>query len=60
MEKEMEKAKKEIANYEGKLSNESFTARAPEAVVNAEKEKLEKYKAKKEGILEALAAIEGK
>jgi len=57
---DLKKTEGEIARCEGKLKNESFTARAPEAVVNAEKEKLEKYKAKKEGILEALAAIEGK
>ncbi len=57
---ELKKIEGEIARCEGKLSNESFTARAPEAVVNAEKEKLEKYKATKDGILEALAAIENK
>ncbi|MBR7123137.1 MAG: valine--tRNA ligase [Oscillospiraceae bacterium] len=37
--KELEKARKNLAGIEGKLSNESFIARAPEAVVNAEKEK---------------------
>ncbi len=40
--KELEKAQKTLAVTEGKLSNENFTARAPEAVVNAEKEKAEK------------------
>ena len=39
IEKELEKAKKNLAGIEGKLSNENFTARAPEAVVNAEREK---------------------
>ncbi|MFI3313156.1 MAG: valine--tRNA ligase [Eubacteriales bacterium] len=39
--KEMEKAQKNLAMLEGKLSNEKFVSRAPEAVVNAEKEKAE-------------------
>ena len=43
--KELEKARKNLAGLEAKLSNENFTARAPEAVVNAEKEKAEKAKA---------------
>lgn len=30
--------------FEGKLSNESFVAKAPEAVVNAERAKLEKVR----------------
>ena len=40
--KELEKARKNLAGIEGKLSNENFTARAPEAVVNAEREKAAK------------------
>ena len=42
LDKELEKANKNLAMIEGKLSNENFVARAPEAVVNAEKEKAEK------------------
>ena len=42
IEKELDKAKKNLAGIEGKLSNENFTARAPEAVVNAEREKAAK------------------
>jgi valyl-tRNA synthetase len=42
LDKELEKANKNLAVIEGKLSNENFTARAPEAVVNAEREKAEK------------------
>ena len=40
--KELEKARKNLAGIESKLSNENFTARAPEAVVNAEREKAAK------------------
>ena len=40
--KELEKARKNLAGIEGKLSNENFTARAPEAVVNVEREKAAK------------------
>jgi valyl-tRNA synthetase len=43
--KELEKARKNLAGIENKLSNEKFTARAPEAVVNAEREKAEKARA---------------
>ena len=43
--KEKEKVQKEISCYSGKLSNANFVARAPEAVVNAERAKLEKAKA---------------
>ena len=42
IDKELEKAKKNLAGLEGKLSNESFVSRAPEAVVNAEREKAAK------------------
>ena len=42
--KELERAKKNLAALEGKLSNEKFISRAPEAVVNAEREKARKAK----------------
>ena len=42
--KELEKARKNLASLEGKLSNENFVSRAPEAVVNAEREKAAKAK----------------
>ena len=44
IDKELEKAKKNLASLEGKLSNEKFVSRAPEAVVNAEREKAQKAK----------------
>ncbi len=45
IEKEIAKAKKDIEGQEKKLSNENFVARAPEQVVNAEREKLAKAQA---------------
>ena len=42
VEKELEKARKNLAGLETKLNNESFVSRAPEAVVNAEREKAAK------------------
>ena len=42
--KEIEKAKNGLRSVEGKLQNEKFVSRAPEAVVNAEKEKAAKYR----------------
>ena len=41
--KEIEKAKNGLRIVEQKLSNEKFVSKAPEAVVNAEKEKAAKY-----------------
>ena len=45
IEKELAKAKDNLARLEAKLSNEAFVSRAPEAVVNAEREKAEKARA---------------
>jgi valyl-tRNA synthetase len=40
--KELENARKFLKSLESKLSNEKFVSRAPEAVVNAEREKAAK------------------
>ena len=52
IEKEKGQMQKEIARLEGKLSNQGFLAKAPEAVVAKEKEKLEEYKQKQQALLE--------
>jgi valyl-tRNA synthetase len=41
---EIARLESEIARAEGKLANESFTSRAPAHVVDAEREKLERYR----------------
>ena len=57
LQKELDNARNMIQRTEGKLKNESFVSRAPEAVVNAEKEKLEKYKALAEKLTASLEAL---
>ncbi|HEV8603625.1 MAG TPA: valine--tRNA ligase [Gaiellaceae bacterium] len=44
VEAERERLRKEIARAEGMLSNERFTSKAPPEVVEAEREKLERYR----------------
>ncbi|MBQ6788768.1 MAG: valine--tRNA ligase [Clostridia bacterium] len=60
LEKELKTVDAEIKRAEGKLNNEGFTSRAPAAVVEAEREKLEKYREKKIGIEEALKSVKEK
>ncbi|MGN1408894.1 MAG: class I tRNA ligase family protein, partial [Eubacteriales bacterium] len=55
--KELAQMESEIKRAEGKLSNEGFISRAPAAVVEAEKQKLEKYKEKRDSIREAIAKL---
>jgi valyl-tRNA synthetase len=51
---EQKKLEGEIARLAGKLSNEGFVAKAPAAVVEAERAKLEKYRENLAGVIAAL------
>jgi valyl-tRNA synthetase len=55
--KEREIALGEISRIEKKLSNEGFTAKAPAAVIDGEREKLRRYRDTLDGIEKALEKI---
>jgi len=55
--KEVTRLTGEIAKANGKLSNESFVARAPEAVVAQEKERVANFSATLEKVKEQLAKL---
>jgi valyl-tRNA synthetase len=55
--KEMAKADADIARVDAKLNNPNFVARAPEEVVEEEKEKREEALARKAKIAEALQRL---
>jgi valyl-tRNA synthetase len=57
--KEMQKAYADIARVDGKLGNANFVARAPEEVVEEEKEKREEALGRKAKIAEALERLKG-
>ena len=56
--KELESAKKFLASLEAKLSNEKFVSRAPEAVVNAEREKAAKHRDLIASLEQSLSAMQ--
>ncbi len=58
--KEEKKLHGEIARIDGKLSNQGFVGKAPEAVIAKEKEKLAEYKKMLEDVEASLAKIKGK
>ena len=57
LEKERQNLEKELERVNSKLNNEGFISKAPAHVVEAEKEKREKYSAMLEKVLESLNAL---
>ena len=57
---EKKKLESEIARASGKLSNESFVAKAPAAVIDAEKEKLKNYQDMLDKTVARIASVEKK
>ena len=57
LEKELNEIKSEIKRAEGKLNTDGFVNKAPEAVVQEERDKLEEYKNKKIKITERLKEL---
>ncbi len=57
LQKELEKWAKEVKLVTGKLSNEKFVSKAPEALVNAEREKLADYEEKYATVEKRLAEL---
>ena len=57
---EREKLDGEIKRVEGKLANTEFVSKAPEKVVNAEREKLEKFKKMHQSVDERIESLTNK
>ena len=55
---EIERVDGEIARAEGKLANKGFTDKAPAALVEKEREKLDKYRELKKWLEDSLAALD--
>ena len=55
---EIERVDGEIARAEDKLANKGFTDKAPAALVEKEREKLDKYRELKKGLEDSLAALD--
>jgi valyl-tRNA synthetase len=60
LEKEKSRLEGELQRVKGKLSNEKFISKAPENVVNEEKEKLEKYQSMMDKVIERLEQLKNK
>ncbi|KAB3529874.1 valine--tRNA ligase [Alkaliphilus serpentinus] len=60
LEKEKQKLEGEIKRVVGKLSNEGFLKKAPEKLIEEEREKQTKYQQMLDTVLERLASLKGK
>ena len=60
LEKEQKKLEGEVERVVRKLSNEGFVAKAPEKLINAEKEKQVKYQEMLDNVLERIEAMKAK
>ena len=58
--KELEKAEGELKRVEGKLSNQNFVAKAPAALVEAEKAKGDKFRALAASLKESIEELKNK
>ena len=59
LEKELAKTDAEIARFDAKLSNEQFVSRAPEEVLNEQREKRADAAALAERLRQAVARLHG-
>jgi len=57
LQKELDNLEKEISRLNGKLSNDSFTAKAPADVIGKEREKLRDYESKRDAVKERIASL---
>jgi valyl-tRNA synthetase len=57
IDKELKKAIDDLGKLEGKLNNPGFVAKAPEAIITAERERADKIRALIENLKEGLAAL---
>ncbi len=57
IQKELAKAEKDLAGQDAKLANENFVSRAPEHIVNAEREKKEKLEALIKNLRQSLSNL---
>lgn len=55
--KEKQKFEGEIKRAEGKLNNQGFVAKAPQSLIDEEKEKIEKYKEMKQAVEERISSL---